>query len=74
MKLPTPDAQYGHSREQVEWICQQHNIPMEKFWDEFGVNTAALDDKGQVNYYGCDIERTLARILRYRKVTIEEMD
>lgn len=57
-KLPKPDGKYGHTRKQVLKICRDLKIHHKKFWKAFGVNTCALDGK-EINYYTCDIERTL---------------
>lgn len=74
IELPKPDRPHGHSRKQVLAICRKHKIHHKTFWKAFGVNTCAVDKDGLINYYTCDIERTLAVILKYRRVSSLEWD
>lgn len=57
-KLPKPDLPYGYSATMVVSICEERGIDVGEFWDKFGVNTCAVTD-GKINYYPCDVERTL---------------
>jgi hypothetical protein len=59
IELPTPAHGYGYTRAQVEGICREREIPMDRFWDAFGVNTCMLDEKLGTIYYRSDIERAL---------------
>lgn len=60
--LPSPDAPYGHTQEQVERICKDLGIDLDLFWTAWGVNTVAIDDLGRTNYYTCDIEKALWKL------------
>lgn len=59
VKMPGPDAQYGHTKEQIKKICKLFGVDEKAFWDAFGINTVAIDDSGKTNYYTCDIEKAL---------------
>lgn len=62
MALPKADGPYGYTKKLVNKICRERGVDSRKFWNHFGVNTCAIDrssGKEVLNYYGCDIERTL---------------
>ena len=71
--LPESKHNLGYTRREVKTICKLFSIPLKKFWKVFGVNTVAVVDKETI-YYPVDVERTLAQILGYRRVSIAEWD
>jgi len=74
IKLPKPKHKYGYTADQIKEICKTYKIAQKKFWEFFGVNTCMLDKKLGSIYYPVDVERTLAFILGYRKVSLAEWD
>jgi hypothetical protein len=58
-KMPKPDLKYGHSAGQIQKMLDVLGINTDDFYSEFGVNTVAVDEKGNTCFYGCDIERAL---------------
>lgn len=59
--LPKPELKYGYSSSQIIRICRKAKISIFEFWEEFGVNTCAIDD-GMTCFYKCDVERTLHKL------------
>jgi hypothetical protein len=57
--LPKPKGQYGYTQDELKQICKDRGISFKKFNSIFGVNTVAVDKSGKINYYVCDVERTL---------------
>ena len=60
--LPKPSGKYGYTTNDLAEILRDKNIPIKWFWDVFGVNTAAVDDKGRTNYYVYDVEKALYKL------------
>jgi hypothetical protein len=60
--LPEPKGQYGYTKQELQQICVDRGITFKKFNSVFGVNTVAIDDNGEINYYECDVERTLYKL------------
>jgi hypothetical protein len=60
--LPKPKHKLGYPISQVKEILKKLNISMEKFDKAFGVNTCALDKKGETIIFKCDLERTLYQL------------
>lgn len=59
MNLPEPAHEFGYTEDQIHQICKERNIFIDDFWDKFGVNTCALDEKLGRIYYPCDVQRAL---------------
>jgi len=75
VKLPKPSHKFGYTRKEILDIIRPLKIHHKKFWKAFGVNTCMIDEKtGEAIFYPCDVERALAKILKYRKVSVWEWD
>jgi hypothetical protein len=75
MRLPPPRYGRGYTKEEVLTILRWFKVHHARFWKAFGVNTCGVCDCGKtVYYYPCDVERALAEILKYRKVSLAEFD
>lgn len=59
MSLPKSKDKFGYSKEEIELICKERNIKLNKFWIAFGVNTVSVAKDGTSRYYQCDVERAL---------------
>ena len=60
--LPKPKHKLGYPISQVKDILKKLNISWEQFANAFGVNTCALNKKGETIIYKCDLECTLYRL------------
>lgn len=74
MKLKPPKDKLGYTGYEIGAILRKYHIGSKKFWSTFGVNTVSLGEDGKPRYYPIDVERTLAQVLGYRKVSSAEWD
>lgn len=58
MLKPSKDP-LGYINSEIESICKDRNIDIDKFWEAFGVNTVAVGKDGKSRYYKCDVEKAL---------------
>ena len=49
----------GMTKREVLDVIKELGIHHKTFWKRFGVNTCALDESGEILYYGCDIRTAL---------------
>ena len=73
-EMPKPSGKYGYTGRQIDNICRKLSIDIATFWNAFGVNTVAVDNKGDRNYYRCDIERTLFNVTKGKEGKYHEWD
>lgn len=73
LKLPKSHHPWGYTRKEILAILRKHKIHHATFWMKFGVNTCGYIGNESI-FFTCDVERTLAKILGYRKVCVEEED
>jgi len=57
-----PTGQYGYTEKDIKKLCKEKSIPINLFWKAFSVNTVAIDDNGDNNYYSCDVETALYKL------------
>ena len=66
---------YGMTATEVQDLVEALEVKPEMFWEEFGVNTVTRDELSTLSlYYYVDIERTLAKIKKWRNVSFAEWD
>lgn len=60
MSLPKSKHRSGYTEKEIEAICKEKGIDIQKFWVAFGVNTCMIDeDNNEVIHYHCDVEKAL---------------
>ena len=64
----------GYTRKEVEAICKKEKIPMDKFWDKFGVNTCPVLPNGEGGYFKHDVELAIRCCKENRDKYIWEWD
>ena len=64
IKIPKSQDERGYTEKELLMICGIFNISPSKFYKALGVNTACLNEKGEVLTYHCDVENALSCIMR----------
>lgn len=63
-KLPKSKDPLGFTGEEIHGICKKSGVPLEDFWEAFGINTVCVRPDGKRLYYKCDVERALWKLNR----------
>lgn len=63
IKLPKPQDERGYTTNELKEICKLFSIEEKEFNEALGINTACLNEKGEILTYSCDVINTLNFIM-----------
>lgn len=64
IKIPKSLDERGYTSSELKEICKKFDIKEEDFNEALGVNTACVNELGEILTYHCDVENALSKIMR----------